>query len=340
MILKNDIKSNLRLSIPSDGALYGPTMEFLSACGLKVERTNERQYIAKLIEPCEATVIFQRATDITRGIENGTSDLGITGFDKYLENKSLDIPTIPLIQSLNYGKCSLVLAVPIGWIETDNLSDLREISIQLAKKNKTLRIATKYERLVENYLRQNKIINFTLIQSSGGLEGAPSAGYADMIADIRSSGTTLTQNNLKELSDGTILSSEACIVANTLTINDPSKLAATKIILELLEAYLSGIKYYHLTANINGKNETEITNKLSAKSELMGIRGPSLSTVYTSTNANLFSITLIIKHEAVLETVDHIRKCGGMDIACSQIDYLFENKSKSYATLIKELNKK
>ena len=51
-------------------------------------------------------------------------------------------------------------------------------------------------------------------------------------------------------------------------------------------------------------------------------------------------ITLIIKHESILETADHIRKCGGMDIACSQIDYLFENKSKSYATLIKEINKK
>ena len=63
MILKNDIKSKLRLSIPSDGALYVPTMDFLSSCGLKVERTNERQYTARLIEPCEATVIFQRATD-------------------------------------------------------------------------------------------------------------------------------------------------------------------------------------------------------------------------------------------------------------------------------------
>ena len=100
MILKNDIKSKLRLSIPSDGALYVPTMDFFSSCGLKVERTNERQYTARLIEPCEATVIFQRATDITRGIENGTSDLGITGFDKYLEKKHQQVELEILDQKL------------------------------------------------------------------------------------------------------------------------------------------------------------------------------------------------------------------------------------------------
>ena len=69
----------------------------------------------------------------------------------------------------------------------------------------------------------NGISNFSLVQSSGTLEIAPAMGFADIIADITSSGTTMRENHLKMIEGGTIISSEACLIINTHILNDDSK---------------------------------------------------------------------------------------------------------------------
>ena len=64
-----------------------------------------------------------------------------------------------------------------------------------------LRIATKYPKLVRNFLKQAGVNYFVLVSASGGLEAAPVLGYADMIADITVTGTTIRDNDLKIIKD-------------------------------------------------------------------------------------------------------------------------------------------
>ena len=76
-----------------------------------------------------------------------------------------------------------------------------------------MRIATKYWRLTQGFFsRIHGIQSYRIVESLGATEGAPAAGSADIIVDITSTGSTLVANQLKILSDGVILKSEACLV--------------------------------------------------------------------------------------------------------------------------------
>ena len=71
----------LRIALPSKGALATGTMNLLSACGLSVSRPNERQYFGLIPALPQVKVLFQRAADIFTKVEEGSVDLGITGYD-------------------------------------------------------------------------------------------------------------------------------------------------------------------------------------------------------------------------------------------------------------------
>ena len=78
---------------------------------------------------------------------------------------------------------------------------------------KRLTIATKYWRLTQNFFSTRHGIQlYRIVESLGATEGAPASGAADIIVDITSTGSTLTANHLRVLSDGVILRSEACLV--------------------------------------------------------------------------------------------------------------------------------
>ena len=71
------------------------------------------------------------------------------------------------------------------------------------------------------------------------MEAAPAMGTADMILDLVSTGTTLRENNLKQIEGGKLLMSEGCLVANRKAVAErPEVLAVGKEILERLEAHL------------------------------------------------------------------------------------------------------
>ncbi len=68
-----------------------------------------------------------------------------------------------------------------------------------------LRIATKYHRLVREFLRDNGVADYQLVDSQGATEGTVKNETAEAIADITSTGDTLRANHLKILEDGLIL---------------------------------------------------------------------------------------------------------------------------------------
>jgi ATP phosphoribosyltransferase len=89
----------------------------------------------------------------------------------------------------------------------------RELAVELHAQGRPLRIATKYAALIRRFCYANGINFFRLIDSQGATEAAPGLGYADMVADITETGTTLRDNQLK-IVGGPILRSQACLIGS------------------------------------------------------------------------------------------------------------------------------
>ena len=203
--------NKLRLLLPSDGALSEGALNLLEKNNIPVIKEKSRKYIG-YIKGMNIDVLFQRSSDITEEVESGNGDLGIVGLDRYYEYRKNSESTGVIIQNLGFGDAKLVLACPNSWLDVSYLSDLSDVAIQLRDKGLDLRIATKYPKLVRNFLKQAGVNYFVLVSASGGFEAAPILGYADMIADITVTGTTIRDNDLKIIKDGIIFESQASLI--------------------------------------------------------------------------------------------------------------------------------
>jgi ATP phosphoribosyltransferase len=325
--------SQLRVAIPSKGALEKPTLELLSAVGLKVFRPNDRQYVATIPSLPSVEVIFQRAADIYTKVHEASVDIGITGFDVVCEEDREDGKVIVAYPKLGYGKCSLVLAVPDSWVDVVTIEDLAELTLQWKEQNRILRIVTKYKKLTRDWLFAHRIVNFALVDAKGAMEAAPSMGYADMIADVTSTGTTLRENRLKPLQGGNMLDSQTCLIVNRLTLQqDSQKLAHTQIILELIEAHLTAKKFTSITANVRGSSIDAVGQKITASPELReltGLRGPTIAKVYTNDPSDWYAVTVVIPESKLLLMIAHLRSVGGTDITVFPPSYMFRDVCQS-----------
>ena len=152
--MANNMRKNtqIQLAIPSNGALYDPTLKFLSKSGIPVYRSNPRKYSAIIPNLNGINILFQRTSDITSKVEEGSAELGIVGLDRYLELKEKDSNTSILINDLKFGGCSLLLEIPNSWIDISSLADLTDLTMEFRNKGKVLKIATKFPRLVKKHL--------------------------------------------------------------------------------------------------------------------------------------------------------------------------------------------
>ena len=324
----------MRIALPSDGELYDSTIAFMRACGLTVSRPNSRRYTGTVPAIPGVEVLFQRTADVTQKVEEGSAELGVTGLDRVFEYRNDEARAAVLIEDLEYGRCEFVMAVPDSWMDVTSLSDLADLALEFRQEGKQLRIATKYPRLLRGYLYERGINYFTLVPASGAMEAAPAAGYADLIADLTASGVTLRENQLKELDEGTILSSQACLIANPVLLSvSREALALARSIVELMEGHLRAEPYYRLTANVRAASAEEVSSTVLARPDLAGLRGPTVARVYNIEEQDWFNVSLLIKKGQLLEAVDHLRNCGAIDVAASQLSYLFDGHSEAYENL-------
>ena len=324
----------MRIALPSDGELYDSTIAFMRACGLTVSRPNSRRYTGTVPAIPGVEVLFQRTADVTQKVEEGSAELGVTGLDRVLEYRNDEARASVLIEDLEYGRCEFIMAVPDSWMDVTSLSDLADLALEFRQEGKQLRIATKYPRLLRGYLYERGINYFTLVPASGAMEAAPSAGYADLIADLTATGVTLRENQLKQLDEGTILASQACLIANPVLLSVSSKsLALARSIVELMEGHLRAEPYYRLTANVRAVSAEEVSSTVLARPDLAGLRGPTVARVYNIEEQDWFNVSLLIKKGQLLEAVDHLRDCGAIDVAASQLSYLFDGHSEAYENL-------
>src|SRR5690348_11058812 len=219
------VKPEVRLALPGKGALEAATLAFLAECGMKVSRSNPRQYLARMRSMPELEVVFQRAADIPALVQSGDVALGITGYDILAEHRGYDEDEVDeddydknlmmLERDLGYGSCRLVVAVPETWIDVSNCADLWHLAGYYQEhKGRGLRIATKYPILTGQFLRRHNITHCKIFSPHGALDAAPLTDTADMIVDLTETGTTLRENHLKLLENGVVLRSQSCLIGN------------------------------------------------------------------------------------------------------------------------------
>ncbi|MGE3818616.1 MAG: ATP phosphoribosyltransferase [Isosphaeraceae bacterium] len=213
-----DLVDPIRLALPSKGHLYEGIVEILKTAGYRVRRASDRQYEATIAGHPRFHVVFMRPSDIVTQVQEGRCHLGVTGMDVYAERAAEASRTVVVDPDLGYGGCRLVVAVPESWIDVTHVIDLVDLTAEFKAAGRTFRVSTKYPTLTQAHFRRWGIYHYQVIDSEGALELHPSLGIADVIVDLTSSGTTLKDNRLKEIEQGKVLESAACLIGHAPTL--------------------------------------------------------------------------------------------------------------------------
>jgi ATP phosphoribosyltransferase len=325
---------SFRFAIPSKGSLYDDTLAFFESCGLKITRPNPRRYTAGIRALPDVEVLLHRAPDIIEKVASGEIDLGVSGLDLVEEMRGDRDDLLIVYDDLGFGGAELVVAVPEAWIDVSSWHDLADLAVELHAEGRPLRIATKYPALIRRFCYANGITYFRLIDSQGSTEAAPGLGYADMVADITSTGTTLRDNQLK-IVGGPILRSQACLVGSRRSLRDnPDRLAIVRTILELVEARRRGRNYVQVTANIAGESAEDVGRRVAARPEFAGMQGPTVAPVYSGSAQGWYTVTLFVPQARVMSLVDHLRALGGGALAVVPAQYVFDAQCEAYQQLL------
>ncbi|MCK6577984.1 MAG: ATP phosphoribosyltransferase [Anaerolineae bacterium] len=320
------------LALPSKGALADPTLGFLADCGLRVDKPNPRQYTGVISALPSIAVLFQRVNDVLYKVADGTAQLGITGLDVVKEQPFNEVVVIH--DDLHYGQCKLIVAVPESWIDVTSVIDLAEVAHDMREQHgRNLRVATKFTRLARKFLYEHGIHQFSLVNAEGAIEAAPTIGYADVIIDLTQTGTTLRENHLKPLDDGTLLESQACLIGNHAALkNSTAQRDVTRLLLEYVDAALQGKRYIQLTCNIRGESAEVIAQRIMQNPVTRGLQGPTIAPIYGS-DPWWYTVTLIISNRDLLPAVDYLRAVGGVQTTVSPVRYAFMDCSPTYQML-------
>ena len=206
----------LKIGVPSKGRLMEKTFDWFGARGVTMARTgNEREYSGAVQGVPGVELVLLSAGEIPRELAAGRIHLGVTGSD-LVRDKLADWQAQVLDwAAMGFGHADLIIAVPVAWIDVDTLDDLDAAAASFrAAHGHRLRIATKYHRLVRDFLTANGVADYALVDSQGATEGTVKNLTAEAIADITSSGETLRANHLRILSDGLIHQSQATLFAS------------------------------------------------------------------------------------------------------------------------------
>ena len=203
----------LKLGIPSKGRLMDKTFQWFASRGITLKRSgSDREYAGEVEGIKAVALVLLSAGEIPRELAAGRIHLGVTGTDLIHEKLPLWQQQVQQVAGLGFGQADLILAVPQFWIDVDTLDDLDAAAAAFrARHGHRLRIATKYHRLVRDFLRHAGVADYALVDSQGATEGTVANETAEMVADITSTGETLRANHLKLLSDGLILQSQATL---------------------------------------------------------------------------------------------------------------------------------
>jgi ATP phosphoribosyltransferase len=285
------IKMKLRIAIPSKGRISEPAIKLLTRAGLGLKDNANRKLFSNTYHP-DITVMFTRAADIPEFVADGAADIGITGLD-LIEEKNVNIN---ILEDLNFGSASLVLAVPED-SPVESLNDIKTGTV----------VATEFPHLTERYLKKNGI-DAKIVELSGSTEIAPFIGVADIITDLTSTGTTLKMNHLKIVD--TILDSSIKLITN------PQSHEEKKQIIEEVRTSIRGVIDAEgkklIMLNVDEANLDQVTLSLP------GMTGPTISKVLS--NEHVVAVHAVVDEFEVFKLVNTLKKVGARDILVVPIE--------------------
>jgi len=328
-------RSDVRLGLPSKGRMEGETMAFLSDAGLNVAKPNPRQFEATIPVMPDLTVLFQRAGDIVVSVRDGSVDFGITGMDTVMERKGENGEILVMLEALGYGGCTLNVIVPENWEQIRTMADLAKKRTEL---DRPLRVATKYPNVSAEFFARYDLDDTRLIRAEGTLEVAPAIGYADLIVDLVSTGTTLRDNRLRSLDDGLVLESQACLIANRNSLKSrPEVLAKAQQLLEFVVAHLRAAENVSIFANIRGESPEVIAGRMFEQSVIGGLQGPTISPVITKRGGDWFAVHIVVARNDLAQVIQELRGIGGSGVVVTPVTYIFEEQPEACAAMLQAL---
>jgi len=283
--MKNKI---LKLGLPK-GSLQEATFRMFKKAGFNIS-VGERSYFPSIDDP-EIEPILLRAQEMSRYVEDGALDCGITGNDWILENNS----DVKRITDLVYAKQSMVkvkwvLAVPQG------------SSINSVKDLKGKRIATELLNLTKRYLKEKKVkaeVEF----SWGGTEVKVNAGLVDAIVELTETGRSLKANRLKEIA--TVCESTTQFIANKKSYADTWKRNKMNEIALLLNGAILAEEKVGLKMNVRKADLNKVIAKLPA------LKKPTVSNLAAS---GWLAIETVIDEKVVRYLIPQLKKAGASGI--------------------------
>ncbi|KAL8117127.1 hypothetical protein AgCh_015145 [Apium graveolens] len=267
-------------------------------------------------------------------------------------------------EALGYGDCHLSLAIPQYGI-FENINSLRDLAqMPLWTADRPLRVATGFTYLGPKFMKENGLEHVTFSTADGALEAAPAMGTADAIVDLVSSGTTLRENNLKEIEGGVVLESQAVLVASKKSlIQRQGVLDTIHEILERFEAHLraagqftvcviclilhptvvSGVLTFswQVVANMRGSSAEEVAERVLSQPSLAGLQGPTVSPVFCkrngTTTAEYYAIVICVPKKLLYKSVQQLRAIGGSGVLVSPLTYIFDEETPRWRELLLKL---
>jgi len=203
----------LKLGVPSKGRLMDKTFDWFGQRGVTLRKSGQDREYAGAVDGIDGVeLVLLSASEIPRELAAGRIHLGVTGSDLVREKLPVWHSQVAEMALMGFGGADLIIAVPEGWVDVESLDDLDAVAAAFRTTHgMRLRIATKYHRLVRDFLRTHGVADYRLVDSQGATEGTVKNETAEVVADITSTGETLRANGLKILDDGLIHASQATL---------------------------------------------------------------------------------------------------------------------------------
>jgi ATP phosphoribosyltransferase len=278
----------LKLGVPK-GSLQDTTIELLGKAGWRVS-TSSRSYFPT-INDSEISCSLVRAQEMSRYVELGSLDCGLTGKDWTKENGS----DVEVVCDLVYSKASFR---PTRWV----LAVAAESPYRRGEDLSGKRISTELVGFTKRYFAERNVpveVEF----SWGATEAKIAAGLCDAIVEVTETGSTLRANGLKIIED--LMESNPQLIANRAALKDPWKRAKIDQVSLLMQAALRAEAQVGIKLNVR-KAGLEAIIKL-----LPSITAPTVADLYGTEWA---SVESVIAEAVVRDLIPKLVAAGAVGI--------------------------
>jgi len=278
----------LKLGIPK-GSLEQTTIELLRKSGWRVS-TSSRSYFPT-IDDDAITCSLVRAQEMSRYVELGSLDCGLTGKDWTLENGS----DVEVVCDLVYSKASFR---PTRWV----LAVPNESKIAKPEDLDGKRISTELVGYTKRFFAERKV-KVDVEFSWGATEAKVAAGLCDAVVEVTESGSTLRANGLKIIHE--LMQSNPQLIANPAAMNDPVRRAKIDQIALLMKGALHAEARVGLKMNVTQDAVDSIVQLLPS------ITAPTVANLF---GTDWVSVETVIEESIVRDLIPKLVDAGAVGI--------------------------